>query len=413
MRASTKPFEVLGIRARRRARDAGSVQRLSDLRFVFFPYCAGQVVEFSLSRLGSRGTLLHLAPLHYWQQAFPRSTGEGVDWTRVTDHLIQSAKTVGEYDHDRVRGSGCWREDGGFVLHLGDRLLPPEGTEFISPVDYSEASHHIYELRRPHDGPNLDSELSDTDCREFVWLFREFGWEDKISGYLLAGWTVLAPFCGVLDQRPQIWITGPGSAMAIWDLVMPLVGDMGVRWASDSDVAVIGRDHERKALPFFLELDHPRWGPRRKLRDVLASASSSDRIRSMVCLGSTREPTLRDWDRDYLSVLSTSERPTAGQTARRYEQRLYQLRLNTNVERARRLMGRTFRWLRSGRLDETLEICRRAVSEMFDSVRAGAQYGTLIAGAHVLTSNEPPTIQRIRSWLQEHCKARIVGRRSG
>ena len=184
---------------------------------------------------------------------------------------------------------------------------------------------------------------------------------------------------------------------------MPLIRDMGVRWASDSNVGVIGRDHEGKALPFFFELHQPRWGTRRKLREVLASASSSDRIRSMVCLSSTREPNLRDLDRDYLSVLSTRGRPNGGQHIRGYDKRLYQLRLNMDAQWARRLMGRTFQWLRSGRLDATIEVCRRAVSEVFGSAGA-AQCGTLIAGAHVLTSNEPPTIQRLRPWLQEHCK---------
>lgn len=216
MRTPTMPFEVLGIREHGRERGAGSARRSSDLRVVFFPYAAGQVFESSLSGPRSRGTLLHIAPLDYWRREFPRNTGDGVDWTRVKDHLIQSGKAVGEYDHLRVRGPGCWREDGGFVLHLGDRLLPPQGTEFVSPADYSEASRCWYELGPRLDGPNLENELSDAECREFLWLFREFGWEDGISGYLLAGWTVLAPFCGVLDQRPHVWITGPESATAIW-----------------------------------------------------------------------------------------------------------------------------------------------------------------------------------------------------
>ena len=411
MRTSTMPFEVLGVRVRSRGRAAGFAQRLSDHRFVFFPYATGQVVEYSPNGLGSRGNLFHIAPLDYWRQAFPSNTSGGVDWTRAADHLIQLAWAVGEYDHQRVRGSGCWREDGGFVLHLGDRLLPRQGTEVVPPVDYSGASHHIYELRHRHDGPNLDDELSDADCRELVWLFREFGWRDGISGYLLAGWTVLAPFCGILDQRPHVWITGPRSATAIWDLVMPLTGDMGVRWLSASDVGAIGRHHETTALPFFLELDHPRWRARRRLREVLVSASSSDRIQTMACLGSTHEPNLLERDRDRLTVLSTQERPTGRRFSRRCDQQLYPP--STAERSARRLMGRTFRWLRSGRLDETIEVCRRAVSETFRSAAAGDQYGTLIAGAHVLASKEPPTIQKLRPWLQEHYEAGIVGRGSG
>lgn len=376
---------------------------MSDLRLVFLPYAAGQLVEFSLRQLGNRLTLLHLAPLDYWEQEFPRSTNGAVDWERATSHLIQSSKAVGEYDHGRVRGKGCWREDGGFVLHLGDRLLPPEDTEFVRPVDYAPARHRLYELDVPINGPNLKNELSDTDCRELVWLFREFGWADGISGHLLAGWTVLAPFCGVLDQRPHVWITGPRSATAIWDLVWPLIGDMGVMWLSDSDLGVVGRDHERKALPFLLELDHPRWRARRKLREVLVSASSSDRIHSMACLGSRHEPNLWDRDRDYVSVLSTRARPTGGRYSRRYEQTLYPA--STADHWARRLMGRTFQWLQSGRLDETIEVCRRAVRETFHSAAAGDQYGLLIAGAHVLTSNAPPTIQGLRSWLQRHYRS--------
>ena len=404
MRRSNGPFEVLGIRVRRRGRGADSVPNVSQLRLVFFPRGAGQVVEFSLGELGRRGALLHLAPLEYWRQEFPRNTREGVNWTRATDHLIQSSKAAGEYDHGRVRGKGCWREDGGFVLHLGDRLLPPEATEFVPPLDYSGARHRLYDVAVPINGPNLKNELSDAECRELVWLFREFGWEDEISGYLLAGWTVLAPFCGVLDQRPHVWITGARSGTAIWDLVWPLIGDMGVMWLSYSDLGVVGRDHEGKALPFLLELDHPRWRARRKLREVLVSASSSDRIRSMACLGSTHEPNLWDRDRDYLSVLSTGERPTGGRYSRRYDHALYPP--STAEQWARRLMGRTFRWLRSGRLDETIEVCQRAMLETLDSSAVGVQHGILIAGAHVLMGKEPPGIDQLRPWLQEHYKAK-------
>lgn len=411
MRKSSIPFEILGIRVRERAQATGFVQRVSDLRFVFLPYAAGQVVEFSRRELGNRLNLFHLAPRDYWRQEFPKSTGGAVDWERARDHLIQSSEAVGEYDHQRVRRKGCWREDGGFVLHLGDRLLPPEGTEFVPPLDYSVARHRLYEVGLPLHGPNLKDEPSDADCRELLWLFREFGWHDGISGYLLAGWTVLAPFCGVLDHRPHVWITGAQSATAIRDLVRPLIGDMGVMWLSDSDLRVVGRDQEGKALPFLLELDHPRWRARGKLRGVLASANSSDRIHSMACLGSTHEPNLWDWDRDYLTVLSTQKRPTGARYSRRYEQKLYPP--STVEQGARRLMGRTFRWLRSGRLDETIEVCRRAVSETFHSAAAGDQYGTLIAGAQVLASKEPPTSQKLRPWLQKHYKARGVRRRSG
>ncbi|MYB06302.1 MAG: hypothetical protein F4Y24_08110 [Gemmatimonadetes bacterium] len=375
---------------------------MSDLRLVFLSYRGGQVVEFSLRELGNRVTLLHIAPLDYWKQEFPRNTEGAVDWERATNHLIQASKAVGEYDHGRVRGKGCWRDDGGFVLHLGDRLLPPEDTEFVPPLDYAAAHHRLYEVGLPLKGPNLKKELSDAECRELAWLFQEFGWDDGISGYLLAGWTVLAPFCGVLDQRPHVWITGPRNAAAFCYLVHPLIGDMGVMWCPDSDLGDVGSYHERKALPFLLQLDHPRWRVRRKLREVLALASS-DRIHSMACLGTTHEPNLWDRDRDYVSVLSTREQPTGRRYSRRYDQTLYPA---SKVEHlASRLMGRTFQWLRSGRLDESIEVCRRAVCETFHSAAAGDQYGILIAGAHVLASNEPPTIQGLRSWLQRHHRA--------
>ena len=399
MRRANGPFEVLGIKVRRRRSTADSVPNVNQLRLVFFPHWAGQAVEFSLAELGRRGALLHIAPLEYWRQEFPRGMRGGVNWSRAASHLIQSAKAVGEYDPRSVRGTGCWRDERGFVLHLGDRLLRPEGTEFVRLPDYSAARHCLYEADLALKGPNLKDELSDAACRELVWLFREHGWDDGISGYLLAGWTVLAPFCGVLDRRPHIWITGTRSATAIWDLVRPLIGDMGVMWFSDSDLRVVGRDHEGKALPFLLELDHPRWRARGKLRGVLASANSSNRIHSMACLGSTHEPNLWDWDRDYLTVLSTQARPTGQRYSHRYERALYPL--STAEQWGRRLMGRTFRWLRSGRLDETIEVCRRAVREMLDSPAVGVQHGTLIAGAHVLMGKEPPGLDELRPWLQE------------
>lgn len=120
-------------------------------------------------------------------------------------------------------------------------------------------------------------------------------------------------------------------------------------------------------------------------------------------LAQPTNPNLWDRDRDYVSVLSTREQPTGRRYSRRYDQTLYPA---SKVEHlASRLMGRTFQWLRSGRLDESIEVCRRAVCETFHSGAAGDQYGILIAGAHVLASNEPPTIQGLRPWLQRHHRA--------
>lgn len=394
MNRSRQPFEVLGTSWGGRQQRGHLIRRMEDCRLVFYPHGSGQIVKFSLNRLDSLGALLHLAPLEYWRRAFPSSSRDGVDRLRAADHLIQTAKAAGEYDFDRVRARGCWRNENGFVLHLGDRLLRPEDNKFVCPREYSDVNH-LYELENQLDGPDVANKLSDSECKELLWLFEEFGWAERLSGYVLAGWTVLAPFCGTLSRRPHVWITGASSATAVWDLVQPLLGDLGVRWLRGSNATEIERYHERNARPFVLEFSEPRWGARTRLRTLLHAASSSGGVHSMACFNSTREPRLSDYDRRCLSVLST-----LGRDQPEYYRRLYQLRLNTDDRWARRLMGRTFHWLRSGQLDETIEICRDVASEVFDSPAAGDQIGILVGGAHVLMGKTPPDPKQVRRWLR-------------
>jgi putative DNA primase/helicase len=47
-----------------------------------------------------------------------------------------------------------------------------------------------------------------------------------VSGDLLAGWIVLAPFSGALRWRPHIWVTGTagaGETTVVNDIIKPLV----------------------------------------------------------------------------------------------------------------------------------------------------------------------------------------------
>ncbi|TIN04626.1 MAG: hypothetical protein E5Y59_19285, partial [Mesorhizobium sp.] len=58
----------------------------------------------------------------------------------------------------------------------------------------------------------MDSPVSTAEARKFLALSKSLRWVSPLSGYLLAGWCVVAPVCGFLKWRPHVWVNGPSGS---------------------------------------------------------------------------------------------------------------------------------------------------------------------------------------------------------
>jgi hypothetical protein len=92
--------------------------------------------------------LIALAPLAHWETLDPSRTG--VNWSPLASDLYERSIAVGLFTPVRIRGRGAWWDDGRPLLHLGDRLVTPEGEQLITAPFLSP---YVYQRMPRLDGP--------------------------------------------------------------------------------------------------------------------------------------------------------------------------------------------------------------------------------------------------------------------
>ena len=102
-----------------------------------------------------RGRLLALAPLGWWEESF-KHTRSGPNWVEAADALMRACEREGVFRNDRMRGRGVWPEDGGWLLHLGDRLITPGSDEPVAPESYKSPTGYTYDRKLRIEGPSVD-----------------------------------------------------------------------------------------------------------------------------------------------------------------------------------------------------------------------------------------------------------------
>ena len=187
----------------------------------------------------------------FWNKHFPGGGGQP-DWDKASDALMRECDRMGVFQPGRVRGRGAWLdEDGEFVIHLGDRLLAPGEKRYRAPDRYT-AEQKIYPRAQSLAGPSTERVLTVEESRHILQLFVDLRWTHPAAGYLLAGWTALAPFCGALPRRPHILLTGAspsGKTTIVRRMIIPLLGEMLMAVDCGSNEAGIRQYMGADALP--------------------------------------------------------------------------------------------------------------------------------------------------------------------
>ena len=387
----------------------------------FIPEDYGQIVTYSSGQL-LKNNLMMLAPLEWYGEHFSR--GKNVDWPSVVNAIVKESKRVGTYRPGRLRGRGFWRDDEKPLIHLGDRLLPPDGKKYIAPETYTEGGRIYPQLPRL-EGPARKI-LPVKSSRWVLSLFERLLWENSASAALAAGWTVLAPLCGFLLWRPHIFLTGVagcGKTTVLRDIIVPLLGGMGL-YAEGSGTTEPGLRQQLKsdALPVVIdEAEADSKAARGRVEAIIrmmrSAASTSAKgfkgtqggkgmsfeIRSMFCLGAVGGALERPQDKQRITVLQLRHPATLGDAERqnRHWQPL-QLEINRITPLvSRMLVARTAEWARSGKLDELLAVTRAAAAIVLGSRRAGDQYGTLLAGTFTLLGDDVPSEEEAVAYMKD------------
>lgn len=366
----------------------------------------------------ARTHLLMLAPLEYWEGAFPGKMG--VRWDAAANVLFRRSERAGIYDPFRVRGRGAWWDEGRVVLHLGDRLVV-DGRE--RPIGGIE-SRHVYEAAAPMRLPSGRG-LPAREAVRLIDLCELLPWERQIDARLLAGWCVVAPICGAMPWRPHVWVTGPAGSGKSWiyqHVLARCLGETAIKAASETTQAGLRQVLGMDALPVIFdeaegETDHAA----RRIADVLAlMRQSSSETDARIYKGTVSGDALAYAAHSCFAFSSIGVGLKVAADKSRVT--VLQIRIDprtTREERAARFADvivpsqhalLTQEWIdglhaRTIRLIPTIRANARtfaqAGAEVLGTQRMGDQVGALLAGAYALHSGREISLDAARAWLRE------------
>ena len=390
----------------------------ADANF-YQPASTGQVIR--LPRGCHTAThLVALAPLEHWETLYPSRTG--VNWPAAASDLHKTSAAMGIFAVERIRGRGAWWDGGRTVLHLGDRLITPEGEH---PITKPFSSRHIYQRLERQEGPCGVKPLTVEEAAVIVSIANRFRWEVPASGTLLQGWMVLAPICGALRWRPHLWLTagaGSGKSQILDRFVVPLLGDLRLSVSGATTEAGLRQTICSDAVPVvFDEAESNEKGDQQRMQAILSlarvasSESSAEmlkgspsgdvsryRVRSMFLMSSIATALKQGADKSRFAQLTLRSPTEMGQE----EREAHWQSLDRDLERyitpqlARRLIARTVSLIPVIR--QSVVVFTAAAARHFDSQRLGDQYGTLMAGAWSLLSDAPPSQKEAEECIDCH-----------
>lgn len=275
----------------RRGADAGwpfKALGYDRTRYFFLPGGTGQVTAMTARDLHNSATLKALAPLSWWEGAFPKKK-EGIAIEAAGDALMRACEQVGVYDDERLRGRGVWLDDGRTVVHLGDRLLVDGSSLDPGYID----SALIYETERALSIPTAPP-ASKKEAAGLIKVCCGVAWENpERDGRLLAGWLVIALVCGAMPWRPHAWVTsdaGGGKTWVLDNLIRPTIGSLALRVQGSTTEAGLRGKLKLDARPvIFDEAEGESEEDRKRVQQVLNLARQASSEDGAEVLKGTRE----------------------------------------------------------------------------------------------------------------------------
>lgn len=351
--------------------------------------------------------LLALAPVEWWERAYPLGGKPGVSWIDAASSLIEAANRCPVFRPESVRGRGVWLDAGRVVWNLGNRLVVDGQPQKLLELDTA----HAYTLAPPlppiEDGPAL----SDQQGAAILKALQAVGWVEPMGALFVAGWIVSAIVGGALEYRPGLQITAPrgsGKSSTIKRAILPLLGGM-VQVKAEITEAAVRQQAKADTIPVLIDEseqgDHQgrtRAGHLRLLRcsfDGLPGGRGTTHgepleqlVRYSVALAGINATIPNPADRSRVAIVTRRHLPTE-----EWQQVEGQLAAAITTETGQALIRRTVIHLHT--LMSNARTLARVIELGGDKARDGDCYGTLLAGTHLLTSTSRLTPEAATRWL--------------
>jgi hypothetical protein len=368
----------------------------------------------------------HVAVLENWWSRWKKlSDGDfewsGCDWDKAAIDLIEACARKGVWTpFGRVRGVGAWRGDGGeLILHCGDRIWRgpvDEGSEgewcAPGPID-----GQVYAAGDPQPRPDFEgcsAPLTDAAHR-LGKILQGWRWQRKGDWMLLLGWLGAAMIGGALSWRPAVWLTGDAGTgkSTLQEIIKHLLGETLVQ-SADASGAGIWQVVGMSSRPVAIDELEPSDNPQRTkaVIDLARQAASGAvilrggqdhsghqfRAQSAFLFSSILIPPMTEADRSRLAMLEL-EPLTKGATLPHY----------TPAQLADiGVMMRTRLAVVWHRLRPTLDAIRRGLAAVGHVSRSADQFGSLLAVAYLLRTDEPLTDEKVGRICAPYAAAALV-----
>lgn len=223
-----------------------------DDRYHYF-LTKGSGIVTRISRGGfSKTRLLELAPLSYWEMEFPKKGGFEVD--AAIDMIIRESEARGLYQPSAIRGSGVWLHNDEIIVNNGEIVTDLEGRQIYPNGFY----HYVKSEKRMGDFSGEISTIQ--NGYDLISLFVAQGFETEFEALALLGWSLIAPFGGILKWRPHVWLSGPARSGKSWileNIVEPMVKPFYHRGTGKTSAPGIYRAIKNTACPILLDEMEP------------------------------------------------------------------------------------------------------------------------------------------------------------
>lgn len=339
----------------------------------------------------------------------------------VTELLMDVAADRGVWNaRDKVRGRGAHRDaKGALILHCGNHLLI--GGAWVKPGIYGG---YVYPSAPaiPMPGPEDAVFTIVEDARErnvpvglalLHWLKRWNWARPTIDPMLALGFIAIARLGGAIDWRPLAWITGGAGEGK--STLMGFIGDLFaggmLKLESASEAAVrqlLGQD----TLPVVLDETESEEDDRQmqallKLARIAASGGNVGKggadhqgvqftARSCFLFSSILIPSLMPADKSRMAVLELRKLPPGARTPPIAEDGNAAERSAMAAAVTRRMVDQWGRW------SATFSAFSDALIDIGGHRGRGAKvFATLLAAAHLLLDEDPPTPEELAAWAHD------------
>jgi hypothetical protein len=210
-----------------------------DNKIGYFKGRSERLIDINIPAL-TKTDLLTLAPLEYWSKHF--AIKGRVQWEEATDFIIGISQAI-HFDPDKIRGRGCWREpDGRICYHDGVNTI-------------GDPSPDRWYLQKKQKNMKLDTPtLSKEEMNNFVSAALDLSFETVVDAMRLMSWSALSVFCGALEWRSGMLLTGEtesGKSTILDYLINPLAKP--VMGTGESTEAGVRQDVKNDATCIIIE----------------------------------------------------------------------------------------------------------------------------------------------------------------